>query len=358
MICARIGYNNFVALNISEPILRDHAFRVPTRRNLNLKQRIINFITKLISSQSKFARRSRFTLFYWSSILGGSLSCCIFCTLFRCSIFCRNSLRFSLSRSILCCGGLDFRIFHSTFCHSIFSHSRVLFIFIHWRYISFLLIGWIFIFCRIILLERLILIETLSNLRCDIVNRKIGGYTASSHCGLNFRIGGRQNAATIKLKRRNGSDSIIAFRLVNHIGQLNAVVFCHIASEDIYWVAKFCPNQTINTQIFTFCAGSVIFNNPTWIARFRNHTISLPRIQIFDIGIGDSQLVLMTFKVFIFIVQFVHYITKNRHIGDSRDSFVDNIFREAGLIKICSCVHHINIDINEAKIRSFIFILL
>ena len=30
---------------------------------------------------------------------------------------------------------------------------------------------------------------------------------------------------------------------------------------------------------------------------------------------------------------------------------------ETGLVKVCPCVHHINIDINEAKIRSFIFFL-
>ena len=312
----------------------------------------------MLGCQSKFAGCCGFALFGRRGILSGSLSCCIFCTFFRCGVFGRSSLRFSLCRSILCSGGLNLRILHSAFCHGIFSHSRILFVFIHWRCISFLLIGWIIILRSIVLLNCLILIEPVADLSGNIFNRKISSNAAACHSGLNTWISRRQDAATVKFKRPHRNVAVLICGATSHIGQLNTVIFRPITGENINRIAEFCPNQTINTQILPFNASAVILNDPAGITRFWNNTIGLTSINVPHIFVCDPQFMFMPFEILVFLVKFIYNVAQDRRITDRRYCFVDRVFCKTCFIEVCSSVHYINADINEAKIRRFILALL
>ena len=51
------------------------------------------------------------------------------------------------------------------------------------------------------------------------------------------------------------------------------------------------------------------------------------------------------------VVKFIYNIAQDRRITYCRYCFVNRVFCKTGLIEICSSMHYINADINEAKIR-------
>mgnify|MGYP007106335546 CR=1 FL=1 len=53
------------------------------------------------------------------------------------------------------------------------------------------------------------------------------------------------------------------------------MVFGYIPCEDINRITELCPNQAINTEIFAFHAGTVVFDDPTRIAGFRGCAMEL-----------------------------------------------------------------------------------